>query len=356
MPVDPSESNAILEGLSTGVLLLTPDFRIAHLNPAAEDLLGLSLNQARSRSLAEVFPDAGELIDLAQRARENGGPYVASEITLITALDGRESITVDCRVTAMGEDPGRTQMLVELLDARGRLRISREAALLTQHDGSRTMIRQLAHEIKNPLGGLRGAAQLLERELPDAELRDYTRIIVSEADRLAALVDRMLGPVQPPAKEEVNIHELLQHVRQLIVNEAPADVVVERDYDPSLPKVWVDRDQMIQAMLNLARNAVQAVSPSGQVWLRTRAVSNATIAEKRHRLAAIVEFEDDGPGVAEGLRDTLFYPLVSGRVGGTGLGLAMAQELVSRHEGLIEFTSRPGRTVFRLLLPLSEAR
>jgi two-component system nitrogen regulation sensor histidine kinase GlnL len=214
------------------------------------------------------------------------------------------------------------------------------------------MVRQLAHEIKNPLGGLRGAAQLLERELPSEELREYTRVIISEADRLRSLVDSLLGPVRAPRKEAANIHELLDRVFHLVRGEAPAGIEIVRDYDPSLPAVSADRDQLVQAMLNLARNAVQVMGLRGQLTLRTRALTHATIGERRLRVAAAVQFEDNGPGVPPELRDTIFYPLVTSRPGGTGLGLAVAQDLVTRHGGIIEFDSRPGRTVFTLLLPI----
>jgi two-component system nitrogen regulation sensor histidine kinase GlnL len=217
------------------------------------------------------------------------------------------------------------------------------------------MIRQLAHEIKNPLGGLRGAAQLLDKQLGDPAMREYTSVIINEADRLKALVDTLLGPGHAPRKQLLNVHELVQHVWQLLKLEAPPEVNVERDYDPSLPQLRLDRDQIIQAMLNLGRNALQSLTqplvPHASLVLRTRALTNVYIGTRRYRLVASVQFEDNGPGVPDHLRESLFYPLVTGRADGTGLGLAVAQDLTSRHEGLIEFESRPGRTVFTILLP-----
>ncbi|GAC1305318.1 MAG: hypothetical protein NVSMB10_09140 [Steroidobacteraceae bacterium] len=217
-------------------------------------------------------------------------------------------------------------------------------------------MRQLAHEIKNPLGGVRGAAQLLARELLDPSLHEYTRIIISEADRLASILDSMLGPRRPPAKQLVNVHEILERVYHLLSSEAPAGLVFERDYDPSLPAIAVDPNHIIQAMLNLGRNAVQALAAAEpqtpRLVLRTRSASNVSIGPVRHRLVASVQFEDNGPGVPAEIRDTIFYPLVSGRPDGTGLGLGIAQELVSRHGGLIEFDSAPGRTVFVIFLPM----
>jgi two-component system nitrogen regulation sensor histidine kinase GlnL len=230
--------------------------------------------------------------------------------------------------------------------------MTRDSALLVQQGGSRVMARQLAHEIKNPLGGLRGAAQLLERELPSAELKEYTRVIIGEADRLCALVDSLLGPARAVVRAPVNVHELIDHVFRLARAEAPSGVAIERDYDPSLPAIRLDRDLIVQAMLNLARNAVQAVGERGQLMLRSRALMNATIGTERHRIVASLQFEDDGPGVPPELGETIFYPLVTARAGGTGLGLAVAQDIATRHGGIIEFDSRPGRTVFSLLLPM----
>jgi two-component system nitrogen regulation sensor histidine kinase GlnL len=247
-------------------------------------------------------------------------------------------------------------LLLEIEDITQHRRLTRENALLAQLGGSRLMVRQLAHEIKNPLGGLRGAAQLLERELLDPALREYTRVIISEADRLTNLLDSMLGPGRPPAKQLINVHELLERVYHLLRSEAPDGVAVDRDYDPSLPALTVDPNHIIQAMLNLGRNAIQALSggnvQSPRLILRTRAVSNASVGAHRHRLVASIQFEDNGPGVLAEIRDTIFYPLVSGRADGTGLGLGIAQDLVSRHGGLIEFDSAPGRTIFVISLPM----
>ena len=254
-----------------------------------------------------------------------------------------------------------TYVILELLDATQWRHIDREKALITQHDASRRVIYQLAHEIRNPLGGLRGAAQLLERQLPTEELREYTRIIIGEADRLAGLTDSLLGPARSLRKELLNIHEILERICALIGNEAPAGIALVRDYDPSLPPLPVDRDQMLQAVLNIARNALQALTQrkdkesGGRIILRTRALTNWLIGNQRHRIIANIEIEDNGPGVPPELGDSIFYPLVSGHQDGTGLGLPLAQEILSRHGGLIEYRSRPGQTVFMLRLPMEAA-
>jgi two-component system nitrogen regulation sensor histidine kinase GlnL len=200
---------------------------------------------------------------------------------------------------------------------------------------------------------LRGAAQLLERELHE-HLREYTGVIISEADRLTALVDSMIGPARAPQKTLINVHELCEHVYRLLRSEARAGVLVERDYDPSLPNAEVDANQIIQALLNIARNALLAVGERGRIVIRTRIAANVNIGTLRHKLAASLQVEDNGPGVPPEIADTIFFPLVTGRANGTGLGLAVSQDLVTRHGGLIEFESKPGRTVFTILLPLPE--
>ena len=344
----------ILDNLSTSVLIVDRSHALVYLNVAAETLFGVSRNQVRGRPLAELLQDAVALSEVIDRAIETWRPFSRREVSL-RPVNGDDDLVVDCTVAPF-EAPGvASAVLIEIHDATQHQRITRETALLTQIGGSRLLIRQLAHEIKNPLGGLRGAAQLLARQLADASMREYTSVIISEADRLAALVDALLGPGHAPRKEPVNIHELLQHVGHLLAADAAAGVTIDRDYDPSLPPLRLDRNQIIQAMLNLGRNATQAIAQNGdragRIVLRTRALTNVNIGARRHRLVASVQFEDNGPGVPDFLRDTLFYPLVTGRADGTGLGLAVAQDLVSRHDGLIEFDSRPGHTIFTILLP-----
>src|ERR1700685_4534743 len=333
---DPAE---LLDVLSTGVVVLDSQLCVVYANVGAQDLLAVGLNQARGRPITELFADSQPLYLLLRRALERGEPCAGHELSLspIAKATQREPVVVDVTVTTLEGQVTGTHLLIELADARTRQRISRESEMLSRLDGSRLMVRQLAHEIKNPLGGLRGAAQLLERELLDPSLREYTRVIISEADRLTHLLDSMLGPGRPPAKQLINVHELLERVYHLLRSEASEGVTVERDYDPSLPPLTVDPNHIIQAMLHLGRNAIQALSgdnvQSPRLTLRTRAASNASVGAQRHRLVASIQFEDNGPGVLSEIRDTIFYPLVSGRSDGTGLGLGIAQDLVSRHGG-----------------------
>jgi two-component system nitrogen regulation sensor histidine kinase GlnL len=348
---DPSD---LLDALATGVVLLDAADGVIHANVAAQGLLGVGLNQARGRSFLDLFVEHLPLQALLQRARERGEVFAERELALRPLSAPRDARVIDVTVTPIEDHGGARRLLLEMVDAVPRNRINRENELRARLEGSRMMTRQLAHEIKNPLGGLRGAAQLLERQLPDAALREYTGVIINEADRLTALVDSMAGPTRVPHKTPLNVHEICEHVFRLLEAEAKpgAEIALERDYDPSVPDGSFDRNQLVQALLNLARNALQAVDGRGRIVLRTRAVANAHIGPVRHRLAVRIEVVDDGPGVPPEIRGSLFYPLVTGRANGTGLGLAVAQEIVTRNGGLIEFDSEPGRTVFSVLLPL----
>ena len=348
------DGTELLDALVTGVFLLDLDTRVEYLNAAAQTLMGLSPNQASGRRLADLIRNADTLLPLVDRVRKGGEAVVQRELAW-PAQGGIDRI-LDCAVQQIVMSDGSARLLIEIEDITQHRRLTRENALLAQMGGSRLMVRQLAHEIKNPLGGVRGAAQLLERELLDPSLREYTRVIISEADRLKNLLDSMLGPGRPPAKQLVNVHELLERVYRLLRGEAHEGISIDRDYDPSLPSLTVDPNHIIQAMLNLGRNAIQALAASTgeapRLILRTRAASNASVGAHRHRLVASIQFEDNGPGVPAEIRDTIFYPLVSGRTDGTGLGLGIAQDLVSRHGGLIEFDSAPGRTIFVISLPM----
>lgn len=344
-----------LDALTTGVVVVNAGGRLEHANVAAQALLAVGLNSARGRRLLDLFVDAEALQLTLQRAEESLETVTEFEVSLRPLTGGRDTRVVDVAVTPFDSSDGTRRYVLEFSDAEPRIRRQREHALRARLDGGRLMTRQLAHEVKNPLGGLRGAAQLLARELPDPALREYTAIIISEADRLTTLVDQMLGPARPLRRTRLNVHEICEHVYQLLRAEAPEAVALERDYDPSLPDGFFDRDHLVQALLNVARNALQAVGSSGRIVLRTRAAPQAHIGRIRHRLAVRIDVEDDGPGVPEHLRTTLFFPLVTSRPQGTGLGLAVSQELVTRHDGLIEFASEPGHTTFSLLLPLEES-
>lgn len=338
----------ILDNLSSAVLVFDHDLCLVYVNPAGEMLFGASARQVLGQQVSALFSCTDEeatqhLLD----ARLHGHPLTEREITLVV---GGNEVTVDCTVVPLADSDGDT--LIELNQVDRHLRIFREEQLVTQRKATRDLIRGLAHEIKNPLGGLRGAAQLLAAELRDPELHEYTDVIINEADRLQALVDRMLGPNKRPAIAEVNIHQVLERVRQLVRAESGSTLEIVRDYDPSIPLLTGDADQLIQAFLNLVRNAARAVGTGGRIVLRSRIQRQITIGAVRHKLVAQIEVVDNGPGIPDELRARLFYPMVSASDGGMGLGLSIAQSLVQRHHGLIECSSRPGETVFTVLLPL----
>lgn len=349
---DPTE---LFDALSTGIIVLDAQLCPIYANVAAQNLLAFSLNQARGRPFGDFLHDSNGLISILRRSLDTGAGISDRELTVRPIGNPREARVLDVTVTPLEGQVTGTHLLLELTDDTARSRISKENDLLARLDSSRMMIRQLAHEIKNPLGGIRGAAQLLGRELAAQGLTEYTGVIINEADRLAALVDSMSAPARPAKKTLLNVHEVCEHVFHLLRAEAKDAVIVDRDYDPSLPDAMIDRNQIIQALLNIARNALQALGDRGRIILRTRALSNVSIGSIRHRLVASLQVEDNGPGVPQELRASIFYPLVTGRATGTGLGLAVAQELVTRHGGLIEFESEPGKTIFTLLLPLGDA-
>jgi two-component system nitrogen regulation sensor histidine kinase GlnL len=333
-----------LDLLATAVVVLDDALVIRYANPAAENLLSTGARSLLGQPFLAFFAEQSELQRSLEEARVIHWDYSAQNVTYVRV--GREPMPLSCTVTRI--DAFGLGLLAELRPIEQQLRFAREERLMFEQQANRELIRNLAHEIKNPLGGLRGSAQLLERELDRPELREYTQVIIQEADRLQTLLDRMLTPHRTPKMALVVFHELLERVRSLVRGEFGIDI--ERDYDPSLPEVHADREQLIQAVLNVARNAAQAGAKT--ILFKTRSVRQVTILRQRYKLALELQVVDDGPGVPEGIQDRIFNPLVSGREGGTGLGLSLAQTFVQYHKGVIEFESRPGRTTFRILLPL----
>jgi two-component system nitrogen regulation sensor histidine kinase GlnL len=340
------DSDELLQGMTVAIVAVDPNLVVTYLNLAAQNLLGLSERWAVGRSLGDLLEPVAQLARLCERALANSETVSLREFR--ARIAGRE-VSLDCKVSALDRDDG---LILELTDTTRDRNIRREVELLEQQRTSRRIVRQLAHEVKNPLGGMRGAAQLLERKLPTRELRRYTSIIIDEADRLAKLVDKTLRSGGLRQVENINVHELTEHVAELIRAEAPDGVKIVRDYDVSLPRVAVDRNQIIQALLNIAKNAVQSLGDEGQIVLRTRAVPNFTIGRTQHRFVISIEIEDNGPGIPEDLQENVFYPLVTSKPSGTGVGLTIAQDLVGANGGLIEFDSRPGRTLFQVRIPI----
>jgi two-component system nitrogen regulation sensor histidine kinase GlnL len=337
-----------LEHLATAVILLDDQSRIAYLNPAAENLFALSSKNLIGHPVQHAFTHTEQLVAAMQQALTNNASYIEHDLTLGTHAHGK--LHLRCAATPL--QSGKHYLLLEFHPMDRPLKLAREEQMLDQTQANRLLLRNLAHEIKNPLGGIRGAAQLLEQELEKPALREYTQVVIQEADRLRSLMEKLLTPQHAPHFSALNIHEVLERVRSLVLAEMPKELVIERDYDLSLPPLMGDKEQMIQVVLNIVRNAAQAMQGQGTIVLRTRIARQVTLIKKRHRLAIMVQIEDDGPGVPAHLRDKIFYPLVSGRPDGHGLGLTLAQDFVSQHQGSIEFESEPGHTCFTVMLPL----
>mgnify|MGYP000205071050 FL=1 len=336
-----------LELLSSAAVILDRSQHIVYLNPAAENLLRISQRAALGRELFQVIGVTPELVSAIMKSLSNKWGYSGQNIQIER---GEDVLHVDCTVTPVDEDEGG--LVIEMRPVDQQLRARREERLIELQLRHRELMRNLAHEIKNPLGGIRGAAQLLEHELPNPSLREYTQVIIKEADRLQDLMQRLLQPHQGMQPAPTNIHEILERVRILILAEFPKTLMVRRDYDTSLPDLTADREQMIQAVLNIARNAAQAMSGNGQITLRTRAVRQVTLLKHRWKLAIEVQVIDNGPGIPRAILERMFYPLVSGREGGTGLGLTIAQSFIQQHQGTIECESRPGHSQFIIRLPV----
>jgi two-component system nitrogen regulation sensor histidine kinase GlnL len=348
---------AALDLLATLVALVNPDGRVLHANASFENLLGLARRHLIGVSLMDWVNPAQALAETVAAVAANRIATGRFEAVLRRPA-GTQPELLPVHVIVNQTDSAE-RVVVEMIEIEQQTRQDREERLTEQAQANRELLRNLAHEIKNPLGGIRGAAQLLAMEFEHRpELAEYTDVVIAEADRLQLLVDRLLAPHRRPhVVADVNIHEVCERVRSLVLAEWPRGLSLQRDYDTSIPEFRGDREQLIQAVLNIARNACQALSEriaagDAQLTLRTRVARQVTIGKHRWRLALELHIEDNGPGVPEAIRDRIFYPLVTGREGGSGLGLTLAQTFVQQHQGTIECTSVPGRTVFIVLLPL----
>ena len=355
VPGLPAQPYAALDYLATMVAVVQADGRCLFANAAFENVLGLSRRNVLRGSLFDWFVDAQAVRDTVVAVARNDFSTSRFEALLRRPTHG-EALPVHVIVNQM--DRSGAAVVVELVEIEQQTRQEREERVLDQVQANKELIRNLAHEIKNPLGGIRGAAQLLGMEVESKALTEYTQVIIHEADRLQALVDRLLAPHRKPhVVGDVNIHEVCERVRSLILAEYPRGLRVERDYDASIPEFRGDREQLIQAVLNVAQNAAQSVVEriaAGDAWImiRTRVSRQVTIGKHRWRLALELHIEDNGPGVPQAIRDRIFYPLVSGREGGSGLGLTLAQTFVQQHQGTVEFESEPGHTTFKIVIPL----
>lgn len=336
--------------MSTAVLVTDAQLRLIAVNSSTEMLLGLSRERVLGGPLAHWLRLDRNLGHQCQDVIAESQPMTLRNRRLQPLR--AESFLADLIISPLRENPRGARLLLEITAIDRRHRISQEDQLRQQQAISRAVTRGLAHEIKNPLGGLRGAAQLLASEVHDPALRDYTRIIIREADRLRGLVDRMLGPSNLPRREAVNVHEVMEHVRGLVSVQLPLGLRITSDYDPSIPEILADRDMLVQAVLNLVQNAMQALGDHGEIRLSSRIMRQYTISGQRHRLVARLRVRDNGPGIPEEIRERIFFPMVTGHASGTGLGLPIAQSLIQLNNGLIDCHSRPGCTDFDVLLPV----
>ncbi len=340
-----------LDLLATAVVILDQELRVVHINQPAEVLFGASSRLLEGSYLLEVLDVAEEVEEMLNQASSQ--MFESKRLQCDWQLPMRGSVELDSTVSVHLEEEG-VVLSLELREIAQQRKADREVHQADLTHANKELLRNLAHEIKNPLGGVRGAAQLLDRELPSDELREYTQVIIKEADRLQGLVDQMLAPHRRlRVMESVNIHEVCERVRSLMLAEFPTGLVIKRDYDISIPDLRGDREQLIQVVLNVVRNAAEALAGEGEIVLCSRIARQVTISKKRCRLALDLHVIDNGPGIPEELRERVFYPLVSGRPQGHGLGLTLAQSYVHQHGGLIDVESRPGRTDFLIRIPIA---
>lgn len=351
-----SFNTRLLDSLTTAVVVLDKGSCLYHMNPAAEVILETSDRHSHRAHVTELFRNGDSLEQAVAAVRKSGTPLITRKADLI--LNNGNRLVVDHAVSVL-QDSGGTWYLLEIQEVNRSWAMSKKETLIAKHEITVEMIRGLSHEIKNPLGGIRGAAQLLASELPNPQLQDYTNVIIEEADRLVNLVDRLTGAYKKPVIRQLNIHEVLERVRSLIEAETRGTIDIVRDYDPSLPEINGDLEQLIQAVLNIVRNAMQALTENPnqdrhpQIILRTRAVTHATIGTVTHKLIVRIEVIDNGPGIQAHMIENIFYPLISGRAEGTGLGLSIAQNILKNHSGLIECESQEGKTRFILSIPIN---
>ena len=357
-PGENQQCHFLVENMETSVLLFGSDMLLKAINPAGENLLQASTRALVGRSAEMIFSSSEKCRrTLVAAVREN---RVITRRELSLHISPGNDITIDCTVTPVGRDRGGPELIVEITRIDRLIRLARDDYMQSQYEATRNVLRGIAHEVKNPLGGLRGAAQLLDMEISDPELREFTQIIIREADRLSGMVDKMAGPNKMLALQPANIHTITEYVRGLVTAEFPDLVRLESDYDPSLPDIRADHDALVQVILNLSRNAVQAMldapeatdgAPNRLIY-RTRVTSKFTIGNTMHRMVLRLDIEDNGPGIPKELQDTVFYPLITSKAEGRGLGLSIVQTIISQHGGLVEFTSKPGKTVFSIYLPM----
>ncbi|AMO40469.1 PAS domain-containing sensor histidine kinase [Acinetobacter sp. BEC1-S18-ESBL-01] len=362
---NPIDYRLLVDNLTTAILLIDSNLNIFYLNSACEALFDISLLRASGQPVLNLLhapDDTFNTHEALLNTIKTGQPYTRREAVINVNF---KDLHVDYTVSQLNAGKSyHPLLLIELNPIDRMLKISKEENLVQQHQVARQLVRGVAHEIKNPLAGIRGATQLLARSLNDKSYAEFTDVIINEVDRLTNLADTMLGSRQLPSYENVNVHEPLERVRSLIANQTKKKIKIIRDYDLSLPDVNADRDQLIQVMLNISVNAIQAITENKaffidhepELILRTRIQRLVTINGVLNRSTVRVDIEDNGPGIPESILESVFYPLVTGRAKGTGLGLSIAQNIMHQHNGMIECQSVSGKTIFSLYLPWESDR
>lgn len=350
MPISASIAKYLIDNMNTAVLLFGENMTLSTMNVASEHLLSVSCRQVKGLRLDLLLPNNENLMEVIGKAMTQGSAITEYEVSI--HLPSMQSTVVDCTVSPIAVPGSGNGLIMELINSDSVNRISRKQNLIQQQTTAKESTRAMAHEIKNPLGGIRGAAQLLARELPDERFQEYTQIIINEADRLRNLVDRMMTPHKKLNINKVNIHEVIEYVCSIIEAEAKRPFNLVRDYDPSLPELEADRELLIQALLNVVRNAVQAIPEKGEIVIRTRVQYQASIINRTYNLALCINIQDNGPGIPPEIEESVFFPMITGRAEGSGLGLAIAQSLIQKHGGLIEYHREDDLTNFTILLPL----
>lgn len=352
----------IIDNLHSAVIVIGENLQILCLNPAAEMLFHISNTRAIDKNIRQLIINQHEFFDRLERSLVSSHPYTVYDDQL--HLHNHKVIDVDYSVSPLEYAPGENYLLLEFIRLKSKQKLSHEDSVLSQHEASKSLLRGLAHEIKNPLSGIRGSAQLLERTLNADEDKQFTQVIINETDRLKNLLDRMVGPKDLPTKTNINIHKVLEHVRQLVLAEDNTPQI-SVDYDPSIPELHADESMLIQVILNLTRNAITATqlvkTNDGELGFEytpkikfiTRTKRNCKVGNKSYSLIAKIDVEDNGPGVPEKLQEKVFMPMITGHASGTGLGLSIAQSLIQQHNGVVEFTSQPGKTIFTILIPIN---
>ena len=342
----------IQENLNTAVLLFDKDLHLLTINSAGEGLLSVSNNRVRGMTPEKIWPMSSFFNEAISRTLKTGNTCIERGVDM--QLGKNQKIKVDCMITPILSEHMTNEILVELVDADAFVKVMHEVNQQNVQEAAKESIQGMAHEIKNPLGGIRGAAQLLEMELEKEELFEYTQIIINESDRLRKFIDRMMASNTRTSIKTVNLHEVLEYVVSIVSAESSKTLNIEKDYDPSIPEIKADREQIIQAILNLIRNAIQAINDDGLITLRTRVQRQVTIQNRLNRHVIVIDIIDDGPGIPPEIEAGAFYPMISGRAEGTGLGLSIAQQLIQSHGGLINYERKDSNTYFSVLLPTEQ--